>query len=264
MNANRLTWLAVGIFALNAAGCGNNTESTGLPITERNSGSTVSQADPGRTTDLPSEGSDVSQQSVVDVQSSTASLVSDERQSSSDQADPIESKTIMIPEPADSFLRHDGVYRSKRKTTLIDLPNADVYSYLAFTRDGTVYWINGDYIPGQHYLEQPQADGSFLMKTVSLADQPEFIFRSWIGNKQESPPTHAQFGNTSGKLQFRLLEFDNYSQTFIEVDYAGEIAGEGIRLSWRADVPNAKTFEAEYQFVAIPSGESSTSGVIVP
>jgi hypothetical protein len=69
-----------------------------------------------------------------------------------------------------SFPRTDGVYRYKRKTSLVGLENQDVYDYIVFKK-GAAYTITGGYLPpNNYYVEMPSKDFPGAFQMLSIVD----------------------------------------------------------------------------------------------
>ena len=155
-----------------------------------------------------------------------------------------------------AFPRSDGVYRFKRRTTLIGLRNTQVYDYIVFTNGGTAYTIKGDYLPpDNYYLEQPSDDppGAFHMLTIGLAEQPEFILQ-WIAKPGEKQPAAGSYTVENGVVHFAIKGRAGPSPRAFTVDYEGQKTANGVKMtetSTASGVARVGVVEKVYEFVSV-------------
>lgn len=167
--------------------------------------------------------------------------------------------------PSSNMLRHDGVYRAKRQTTLVGHANRDVYDYVVFGEDGVAYFVEGDWDPvSGYYLVQPVGNtGAFGMRRVSLDDQPADIAK-WLAAHGENGPRSGRYTVGDNQIRFTIVHPGSMFESGYEVRHVGRPSGKDVEVTMTWWIDGRKTpRKAEtrlYEFVAVEGIEEASAG----
>ena len=135
------------------------------------------------------------------------------------------------------FPRVDGVYRTQKRSSLINVPNTDIFDYLVF-KGGRCYRALGWYSdPDRHSLRQPISGGGGIMfseRESEIADQPKEI-QSWLSEAETEKPSSGEFSPMKdGKLEARMKFPASQWAPETEVVYQCEVTPKGMRVTQTA------------------------------